>query len=308
MPLAWSGISTGASTLEGNQEKELRALLDELGDAVERSLTARGLPRHLSPLFRPFNLYAARGPDQLHVVFSAAQGIPSYRWVKQTEPATPAGLASALRAQLGWDISLAFSLPLDPGQLGGSAIADVADAHVQQLDTSQAVSRVRGADAVPHLVPYLRAFLASHPDPDRNVFIMMRFRDTDQMQSINRTIRDALAGHGMAGLRADDRDYTGELWSNLQIYMTGCHFGIAVFEDIDDRDFNPNVSLELGYMLGTSRRCLLLKEKRLPNLPTDVVNRLYKPFDAFHIEETVSAQIDRWVSVDLGATYTGPAS
>jgi hypothetical protein len=177
---------------------------------------------------------------------------------------------------------------------------EAADAHASALEASNAMKRVRGADVVPHLVPYLRQFLADNPDPDRNVFIMMRFRETEQMASIHSTLCDALARHGMTGLRADDKDYTGELWTNLQVYMTGCHLGIAVFEDIDERDFNPNVSLELGYMFGTSRRCLLLKEKRLPALPADVVNRLYKPFDAFRIAETIDAEVARWVSVDLG--------
>jgi hypothetical protein len=80
----------------------------------------------------------------------------------------------------------------------------------------------------------------------------------------------------------------------------GCTRGIAVFEDIDERDFNPNVSLELGYMLGRSKRCLLLKEQRLPVLPADVIHRLHKPFDVFSISDTIRTLILRWIDVDLG--------
>jgi hypothetical protein len=100
------------------------------------------------------------------------------------------------------------------------------------------------------------------------------------------------------------RDYTGELWSNIEVYMTCSMYGVAVFEDIDKRDFNPNVSLELGYMLANRRRCLILKEQRLPDLPADVVHRLYKPFDMFDIERSVSREVARWVDVDLGITGT----
>jgi len=82
--------------------------------------------------------------------------------------------------------------------------------------------------------------------------------------------------------------------------MTCCRYGIAVFEDIERRDFNPNVSLELGYMLGRRKRSLILKERRLPNLPADVVHRLYKPFDMFAISDTVSREVNRWIEVDLG--------
>jgi hypothetical protein len=120
------------------------------------------------------------------------------------------------------------------------------------------------------------------------------------MDAIYPAIRDTLSSRGYHAVRADDRDYTGELWSNIEIYMTCCQLGVAVFEDIERRDYNPNVSLELGYMLGRRRRCLILKEQHLPNLPAYVVNRLYKPFDMFDVSNSVSQQVARWVDVDLG--------
>jgi hypothetical protein len=89
--------------------------------------------------------------------------------------------------------------------------------------------------------------------------------------------------------------------------MTCCHYGVAVFEDIDRLDFNPNVSLELGYMMGHRKRTLILKEQRLPNLPADVVHRLYKPFDMFAITDSVSREVRRWVEVDLGFPRITPS-
>ena len=55
--------------------------------------------------------------------------------------------------------------------------------------------------------------------------------------------------------------------------MSACRYGIAIFEDIDDKDFNPNVSIELGYMLGTKPplSVLILKERRLKSMPTDIL-------------------------------------
>jgi hypothetical protein len=75
--------------------------------------------------------------------------------------------------------------------------------------------------------------------------------------------------------------------------------GIAVFEDIEKREFNPNVALELGYMLARRRRCLILKEQHLPSLPADVINRLYKPFNMFDVTNSVTREIGRWVDIDL---------
>jgi len=43
-----------------------------------------------------------------------------------------------------------------------------------------------------------------------------------------------------------------------------------------------------------------LKEKRLPRLPTDVVGKLYKGFDSYDIDATVSSDVGRWIDVDLG--------
>lgn len=301
MPLSWGGAIMRAGNLPRDEERPLQNLLDEFGDAVAEALGRLGLARHLSVLFRPFNLLAIRDDSSLVVAFGSARGgMLEQRWITQLQPVSASDVAAAARDQLGWDIQLSVRLPLEPGAARQRSIALAVEAHVRGIETANAIRRIRGANAVPHLVPFLRQFLADHPDPNVNVFIMMRFRATEQMGSIHQTLKAALARHGMSGLRADDKDYTGELWSNLQVYMTGCHLGIAVFEDIDERDFNPNVSLELGYMLGTSRRCLVLKEKHLPALPTDVANRLYKPFDAFQIVETIEAEIDRWVTVDLG--------
>lgn len=155
----------------------------------------------------------------------------------------------------------------------------VAVAHANEVETMNALGKVGDIAHVRHLEPYLRNFLDDHPEPGRNVFIMMRFSVTDQMKQIHDAIVTGLAEHGMNAVRADDRDYTGDLWSNIEVYLTGCQYGIAVFENIDQRDYNPNVSLELGYLMGRAKRTLLLKEKRLPNMPSDVVHRLYKEFD-----------------------------
>jgi hypothetical protein len=173
--------------------------------------------------------------------------------------------------------------------------------HAAEVERNSRLGRLGDLTGLTHLEPYLRAFLEEHPDPDRNVFVMMRFFDSPQLNEVYAAIKAALAARGFHATRADDRDYTGELWSNIEVYLACCKLGIAVFEDIDQRDFNPNVSLELGYMLGRRKRCLILKEKRLPNLPADVIHRLYKPFDMFDVTNSVTREVSRWIDIDLGA-------
>lgn len=141
--------------------------------------------------------------------------------------------------------------------------------------------------------------LFDYPNPGSNVFLMMRFRDTKQHREILNTLRAGLEFYGVNGLRADDKTYSDSLWSNIKSYMDACDLGIAVFEQIEDDDFNPNVSLELGYMIAAKKRVLLLKEKRLKALPADVVGHLYKPFDSYDLEASIRPRVLEWLR-DIG--------
>lgn len=157
-------------------------------------------------------------------------------------------------------------------------------------------------DCPPHLASHMAAFMRDHPDRDRNVFVMMRFVRTQSLVTIWDVIRKVLARHGFNAIRADERDYSDELWTNVELCMTGSRFGIAVLEDIDQRDVDANVCLELGYMVATGRRCLILKERRGPLMPALLAHRLHKQFDALDIECSVVPHLERWIAIDLPLT------
>ncbi len=127
---------------------------------------------------------------------------------------------------------------------------------------------------------------------------MMRFRSGQQYKDIHEAIKEGFAAYGLKVLRADDRDFTGDLWENVCLYMLGCRFGVAVFDEIDSREFNPNISMELGFMIALNKRCLLLKDQRMSGLPTDVVGKLYRPFDTYRIQETIKEAISKW-AIDM---------
>jgi hypothetical protein len=150
-----------------------------------------------------------------------------------------------------------------------------------------------------HFVRFMPAFLRDHPHIEKNIFLIMRFRSGAQYNEIHKAIVDGLVPHGLHVIRADDKDYTGDLWENVCLHMLGCQFGIAVFEEIDQREFNPNVALELGFMISQNKRCLLLKDRRMPRMPTDIVGKLYKEFDTYDITNSIHAALSRWV-IDLG--------
>jgi hypothetical protein len=272
-------------------------------------MQSQGLPPHASPLFRPWNLVVGLDEEKFIAVFAQLSGgIASIRWVDLTgQLVPPLGLARDVAEQLGLQVNAVIALPRVG--LGGrhtqESLEAAAHQHVMEVERANRLGRLGNLTGLTHLAPFLQTFLEDHPDPTKNVFIMMRFFDSPQMRSIHKAINKALLERGYHGVRADDRDYSGELWTNIEVCMVSCQLGLAVFEDIEERYFNPNVSLELGYMLARGRRCLILKERRLPNIPTDVIHRLYKPFDMFNIHESVQAQVLRWIDVDLGGIASG---
>jgi protein-tyrosine-phosphatase len=141
----------------------------------------------------------------------------------------------------------------------------------------------------------INPILEQYPNPRANAFLMMRFADTDQHRESLNTLVSSLANYGINALRADMRFYATELWANVRAYMDACDLGVAIFEQIDQHDFNPNISIELGYMIGRGKKVLLLKEKRLISLPTDITGHLYKEFDSFKMGETVSRCVLEWL-------------
>lgn len=144
----------------------------------------------------------------------------------------------------------------------------------------------------------LETFLADSPF-ERNVFIMMRYLDNPRFEAIEKTIRRTLEEYGLKGRMAKDRAYADDLWDNVCVYMMGCKYGIAVFEEMEERSFNPNIALEIGFMYALGRRCLLLKDKRVLSMPSDIVGKLYKPFDVFNIEESIGGKVREWIEKDL---------
>lgn len=142
----------------------------------------------------------------------------------------------------------------------------------------------------------LQAFKTDHPDPTKVGFIMMKFKETPAHDKILKTIKDTLTNCGLVGIRSDDHEYHDDLLHNVETYMHGCGFGIAVFDRIEEEEFSPNVSLEVGYMMALGKDICLLKDKNLQTLHADLLGKLYKPFDPQNTERTIPNQLLKWLS------------
>lgn len=301
MTLAWPGVRSMGGDLADEDEPAIEAVLDEFGDAVAYYLQQRGLPRHASPVFKPFSMVLIRDREKMLATFAPATGMANIDWFDRlNEAISPEGFVDFVRNRLAGEARSVLTLPLPHSPHRQKMIDMAAQDHVRVVEDEQILGQLGDLSGVTHLVPYLRQFMGDHPVYDRNVFIIMRFSDRPEIRQIHASIKAALADYGLRGIRADDRDYTGELWSNVEVYLTGCKYGIAVFEDAQDANYNPNVGLELGYMIGRRKRTLILKDRDLPSLHADVLHRLYSAFDMNDIDGSIRREVGRWVGVDLG--------
>ena len=141
----------------------------------------------------------------------------------------------------------------------------------------------------------LAAFRAVHHDARRVAFIMMQFEKTPAHRQIVQVIKDTMSKYGLVAIRADERRFNDSLLPNVQTYMHGCGMGIAVFERITSERFNPNVALEIGYMLAMGKPVCILKDNTLVNLHSDLLGTIYESFDVQRPDADIPEKLEKWL-------------
>lgn len=298
-------------TTDGNvlppAQDQILALGGEIRAAVKEGKAAKGLEAIDIPMLWLNQLVTFRDAERLVFVFNSkpAPGIASEVFLENVEVGPFSGASYATFASKKYNVIAPVFVAVDPRLLSMSTTeraAEVQLAAESYLDhVAREIKMFKAHPGYEHLQSLLDKFHADHPDHDKNVFLIMRFQKASYFQNIAQAIDGSLTRHGLKCLRADQKIYPsdGDLWNNVCTYMMGCKYGIAVFEDIDERNFNPNISIEYGFMRAHDKRVLLLKEKRLQRMPTDIVGKLYRDFDQHDIELTIAAEIDNWVVKDL---------
>lgn len=196
-----------------------------------------------------------------------------------------------------WDYGIREGTKTDGGAIRGYVVPFL-DYIEQRLPPAPERSRgAKGSEAPPAIIhDSLKRFHTAHRNASRTCFIMMRFGKTPVHAKIETAIKKALKKHGLTGVLARDREFHDDLYANIQTYMHGCEFGIAVFERLETNEFNPNVALEVGYMMGLRKQVLLLKDRTLTALHTDLVGKMYREFDPQEPAKTIPGQLDSWLS------------
>jgi hypothetical protein len=127
-------------------------------------------------------------------------------------------------------------------------------------------------------------------------FVIMRFGSTPEHSAILDTLNQIARETRVPLVRADHRLYHDDLFENVRVYLHGCSFGIAFFEDAEAKGFNPNVSLEVGYLHALGKPVLHLKSSSLAGMPTDLLGKLYCPYDQKKIDDDTRSYISDWIT------------
>ncbi len=134
---------------------------------------------------------------------------------------------------------------------------------------------------------------------DRNVFLMMKFRDTNKL--VFEFIRKKLEESGFNCVRADQPEWniTQNVYNPLAVLYC-CKYGIALFDEPEEGNlFSPNVAYELSMMHMQGKECLILRHKLLPAMPFDLTKDIHKPYSKdLELEEIVR----NWVSEISGTS------
>jgi hypothetical protein len=308
MGIMLASIESRSGNMAREDQEIVRRAIGVFSDIVTSLGLESGLGRGQNPFARPHNYIAVLDVEHLHIIVDDVPigGLPYCVYQDERADGQSTSLDGWIEAavrDLGFRSPFGVSLPASiidqDEEAQGDALAALAADTCAKLMERLRVEMVEIPEGYRHLRRFIASFLEDNPDIGHNVFIMMRFRDSDQYREIHETLRVVLEGHGLKALRADDRAYTDDLWDNVCIYMFGCTYGIAVFEQIDEPEFNPNVALELGFMLAHSKQCLILKDSRMREMPTDIVGKLYKEFDSYYIPDSIQKCVDRWIVRDL---------
>lgn len=139
----------------------------------------------------------------------------------------------------------------------------------------------------------IRLFKNKHAN-EKTAFIMTSF--AEEHKSTIELIYSVLKNHNITPYLANKQggEHNDNLWQNIEVFIHVCDFGIGIYADDSilkgsnekehkkrDKELfkririNPNMSQEVGYMLGLQKKVCILKDKKLDKLPTDLAGRIY---------------------------------
>lgn len=284
----FSGFQTDGDFTHEEEDRTLK-ILKKLGEAIKEIAKENKLNISEIPAFSSSFLFVTKDAERTNFFFVRKTGMDSIKFRHFGYIINVGKCCKDLNESAG-EVEAVFTWPNSTTDTNTYA-RELAIGYIGTL-----VEKRFGNESVsnPELIETIKNFRKDFPDSP-TAFIMMKFSDSKIHTEITKVIRKVLATHSITGLRSDDKEYSDDLFTNIKTYMYGCDFGISVIERIESNEFNPNVSLETGYMMGLNKNVCILKDKTLPSLQSDLVGKIYRPFDTQDIQNSVKSQLEKWL-------------
>lgn len=293
------GMASTGGDLPDNEQKLCNDFIKKFGDKIAKLGRSFQIPASQLSIFKMNFLFVGKDTSDYHFVFvdKAGGNQINYRNLSGFGKVSTDQLIHQIRIEVG-EVHWATSIPTSTvSNISDEKIKVLANQYVKAILEAMKQKTEKISDdaiTIPEIAKEIEAFNADYKGK-KTAFIIMQFSKTTAHDKIVLTIKDTLRKHGIIGLRADDKEYADDLFANIKTYMHCCDFGIGVFERILEDNFNPNVSIEVGYMMGLRKNVCLLKDQTLKNLPTDLMGKLYKQFDPQDVEKTLPDQLEKWM-------------
>jgi hypothetical protein len=123
---------------------------------------------------------------------------------------------------------------------------------------------------------------------EKSVFIMTKYPDMKgakwaglnaELDKVIGAVEAAVSGRNYMPRKAIDHGIQAMLWDNVELFLVGCKWGIAIVESKYRKELNPNVTMEWGWMRGMGREVLYLKEKSFNKERADLSGLRVSEFD-----------------------------
>lgn len=299
--LTSGGMATIGGDLSNDQQKEVNSLIKQFADIVFKLGRTLQVPASVLTIKQATYLFVGKDKVNTHIIFAitAEQNQLNYRDFSKNGIIPLQALVHQIRIEIG-EVVWAFSLPrYSSDEERMNIITQMSEQYVNSILQAQHKKERKPLEESidnPEIASGIEKFRRDYPRNQKIAFIIMQFGKTKIHDEIIDNIKKILSKHNIIALRADDKEYMDDLFQNVKVYLHSCDFGIAVYERILTNDFNPNVSLEVGYLLGMNKNVLLLKDKTLSTLNTDLAGKLYKEFDTDNVKETIKESLEKWLS------------
>ncbi|ADU12426.1 hypothetical protein Astex_0741 [Asticcacaulis excentricus CB 48] len=289
--------------IKGDMNAEDQKVVDRVSkvfcETVLALVKSEGLKSPQVPLIEANQFVGAVDLASYKVAFTEGYGNEAFTYADiQKYGITPLSSAITNISRDIGDVIYAFEFKKGLTDIEAAKVAkEAAKSYIERVKSDLKSHSKPAVESIslPEIAEGVKRFRTDYPEGKKTAFIIMKFGAPQAYSESAQVVKDVLSAHGIAAMRADDKQYMDDLFLNIKTYMHSCDFAVAIWDRIETDEFNPNVSLEVGYMMALGKDVLLLKDQTLKALPTDIIGRLYKPFDTRSPGTTAPEHIIKWL-------------